>query len=172
MRYLSNSIFFFFTALTFFSYRFWGYDDVFFEKTEILKDFSFETHSDGRGGKNYLYYIHLVNDLSKYQIPAKFIDDFKIIEFEREVKSGDRLTIVLSADKNKLSGSYTIYGVQNETKIYLDIANTKNSDWLEKNIALPFFSLFLTFIAILNAKKFRINRKTSANSAHHKSQTF
>lgn len=153
MKYLIYGIFLFTTAITFISYRFWGYNDLLIEKSGIIESFSFKRNSDERGGNNYQYDIHLINDQNRYQIPSKFINDF-----ESEMKNGDNLILLISPIKNKLSGSFTVFEIISGNKKFLSLEKSKKTDWLEKNVAIPFFCLFFTFIGILNIRKYRLNR--------------
>jgi len=161
MKYLIYGIILFTTAIGFLSYRFWGYNDLLIEKSGIIESFSFIRNSDGRGGSNYQYDIHLISDHNRYQIPAKFINDFKIKEFKREIKGGDNLKILVGPIKNKLSGSYIVFEINSGNKNYLSLEKSKKTDWLEKNVAIPFFGIFFTFIGIFNIRKYKLGKSTN-----------
>ena len=159
MKYLIFSTFLFLVAIFFLSYRFWGYGDRLIEIKGIVEYYSFTKDSDGRGGKNYHYFLSLKGDGNRYQIPAKFTDDFKIREFERDVKFGDSVGLLIDSEKNAINGSLTVYGLRSGSSAYMIEEDTTRADTLEKNIAIPFFFIFFTGIGLLNLRKFKKENK-------------
>ncbi len=167
MKNLIISIFLFLVAILILSYRFWGYPDKLVEKTGVIKDYSFTIDSDGRGGKNYQYLISLNGDGSQYRIPAKFVDDFKKGSFEHKVEIGDTVALLIDQLPNSLNGHLMVYELRSGTESFLSAEEATNTDKLEKNIAIPFFFVFFSFIGLLNYRKYKKQKITPATRFIH-----
>lgn len=155
MKYLFSSIFLFLIALLFLSYRLWGYPGEIIRVKGKIDNYSFNIDSDGRGGKNYNYYIFLEGDSNQYKIPAKFITDFKKEDFKQNMNPGDVVDLSINKEMNLISGHHDIYALSTNSQNYLTIVQSNDKDDLEKNIAIPFFAAFFTLIGWVNFRKFK-----------------
>lgn len=145
----------FLVAIFILSYRFWGYPDKLIEKSGVIRDYSFMIDSDGRGGKNYQYLFSLNGDGSQYRIPAKFVDDFNKGSFEQQVEVGDTVALLIDQLPNNHNGHITVYELRSGTESFLSAEEATKTDKLEKNVAIPLFFVFFSFISLLNYRKYK-----------------